>query len=56
MIYRIIWEVTILNNLYEIEDINGVSLKVWNENMAEVRKDFECSRPGDKIKRIKLLL
>jgi len=48
--------VTILDNLYEIEDINEVCLRVWNENPAEVRKDFECSRPNEQIRRIRRVL
>lgn len=45
-----------MNNLYKVVDDNGVSLNVWNKNSREVREDFECARPNDKIYRIIRLL
>lgn len=42
-------------NIYKIIDENDVSLTYYGESAAAVRKDFECARPGDKIKRIQLI-
>lgn len=44
-----------MNNLYEITDMNNISLNYWGKSYNAVRKDFECARPGEKIHRIKLI-